>query len=43
NAYVDLGDELELQGTLQVDVLVYFCKQIAQGMQYLAEKKVCCP
>ncbi|CAG7692878.1 unnamed protein product [Allacma fusca] len=40
NVYLDLGDELELQGTLQVGVLAYFCKQIAQGMEYMAQKNV---
>ncbi|CAG7712736.1 unnamed protein product [Allacma fusca] len=35
-----LSEEMELQDTLQLPVLLHFCKQIASGMRFLAEKNV---
>ncbi|CAG7820834.1 unnamed protein product, partial [Allacma fusca] len=40
NAYLILADETEHQDRLQLPVRVYFCRQIAQGMEYLARKNV---
>ncbi|CAG7728623.1 unnamed protein product [Allacma fusca] len=33
-------DEMELQGTLPLSVLLHFCKQIAKGMEFIEQKNV---
>ncbi|CAG7832170.1 unnamed protein product, partial [Allacma fusca] len=40
NVYVNLSEDMERQGMNQIHKLMYFCKQIASGMEYLAQKNV---
>ncbi|CAG7833276.1 unnamed protein product, partial [Allacma fusca] len=40
SAYVLFSDEMENQRNLSLSVLMHFCKQIATGMEYLAQMNV---
>ncbi|CAG7729950.1 unnamed protein product, partial [Allacma fusca] len=40
NLYLFLSDDMERMVTLQLSALLHFCKQIATGMQFLAQKNV---